>query len=323
MRKIILIFFVCFGVLLATNYPKIYLDGGIEAVKKQLHKELESPSFWEEALKGEDLSLGFYSKNVAIAVTNKAKKQFRLYYYDDGKLSLKLSQDEVLTGLLGDKQKRGDLKTPVGFYEVGKRFFPGDQYYGPFAFATSYPNLLDKLQGKTGSGIWIHGYPLDGKRLDKLKTEGCIALRNKKLKEFYTYVKDRPLFVYIEEKTIRATNKNIAALFAALYGWKQAWTDSDTAKYLSYYDKKDFKRFDHKSYEQFVQMKTRIFAKREKKTIKFSDIMISPYPNNKNMLMFRINFYEDYKAPGYTFSGDKILYVYLDKNNKMKIIAEQ
>lgn len=323
LHKIFIILLIFFSTSFATNYPKLYLQGGIKAVQAQLHKELESISFWESALKGEDLSLGFYPTNVAIALTNKTKKEFRLYYYDEGKLSLKLSQDNVLTGLLGDKQKRGDLKTPVGFYEVGKRFYPGDQYYGPFAFATSYPNLYDKLQGKTGYGIWIHGYPLDGKRLDKLKTEGCIALRNKKLKEFYTLVKNRPLFVYIEEKTTRSTNKQIAALLASLYGWKQAWTDSSLQKYLSFYDKQDFKRYDHKSFAAFVKMKSRIFAKGGKKQIKFSKLTISPYPSNTRNSMFRISFYEDYKAPNYSFKGDKILYVYLNSKDKMQILAEQ
>lgn len=92
------------------------------------------------------------------------------------------------------------FKNSVGFYELGRKFNPGDPYYGPFAFATTYPNLLDKVQGKTGGGIWIHGYPLDGTRLDEFKTRGCIALFNENLEEFAKVIQDKKVFAMTEEK---------------------------------------------------------------------------------------------------------------------------
>ena len=35
---------------------------------------------------------------------------------------------------------------------------------GQLAFVLSYPNTYDKVQGKNGHGIWIHGSPLDGRQ---------------------------------------------------------------------------------------------------------------------------------------------------------------
>ncbi|HEF8070464.1 TPA: murein L,D-transpeptidase, partial [Campylobacter jejuni] len=280
--------------------------------------------FWLSEIGDKNISLGYYDDNVAIVLTNKTDKILRVYSYDDGKIRKDFEQKEIITGLMGDKKIEGDLKTPVGFYELGRKFNPGDPYYGPFAFATTYPNLLDKVQGKTGGGIWIHGYPLDGSRLDEFKTRGCIALFNNNLEKFAQVVQDKKVFVMTEEKEkIRAKKDQIASLLADLFTWKLAWTNSDTNTYLSFYDEQEFKRFDKMKFEQFASMKKSIFSRKEDKKIKFSDINISPYPNLENETMYRISFYEDYYTKNYQFRGDKILYVKIDSKGKMKILAEQ
>ncbi|ELE3409742.1 murein L,D-transpeptidase, partial [Campylobacter jejuni] len=303
---------------------KIYLNQGLDAVGVAIEKELTQKDFWLSEIGDKNISLGYYDDNVAIVLTNKTDKILRVYSYEDGKIRKDFEQKEIITGLMGDKKIEGDLKTPVGFYELGRKFNPGDPYYGPFAFATTYPNLLDKVQGKTGGGIWIHGYPLDGSRLDEFKTRGCIALFNNNLEKFAKVVQDKKVFVMTEEKEkIRAKKDQIASLLADLFTWKLAWTNSDTNAYLSFYDEQEFKRFDKMKFEQFASMKKSIFSRKEDKKIKFSDINISPYPNLENETMYRISFYEDYYTKNYQFRGDKILYVKIDSKGKMKILAEQ
>ncbi|MBW1493633.1 L,D-transpeptidase family protein, partial [Campylobacter jejuni] len=297
---------------------------GLDAVGVAIEKELTQKDFWLSEIGDKNISLGYYDDNVAIVLTNKTDKILRVYSYEDGKIRKDFEQKEIITGLMGDKKIEGDLKTPVGFYELGRKFNPGDPYYGPFAFATTYPNLLDKVQGKTGGGIWIHGYPLDGSRLDEFKTRGCIALFNNNLEKFAKVVQDKKVFVMTEEKEkIRAKKDQIASLLADLFTWKLAWTNSDTNAYLSFYDEQEFKRFDKMKFEQFASMKKSIFSRKEDKKIKFSDINISPYPNLENETMYRISFYEDYYTKNYQFRGDKILYVKIDSKGKMKILAEQ
>ncbi|EAM0237435.1 murein L,D-transpeptidase family protein [Campylobacter jejuni] len=308
----------------ASDLVKIYLNQGLDAVGVAIEKELTQKDFWLSEIGDKNISLGYYDDNVAIVLTNKTDKILRVYSYEDGKIRKDFEQKEIITGLMGDKKIEGDLKTPVGFYELGRKFNPGDPYYGPFAFATTYPNLLDKVQGKTGGGIWIHGYPLDGSRLDEFKTRGCIALFNNNLKKFAQVVQDKKVFVMTEEKEkIRAKKDQIASLLADLFTWKLAWTNSDTNTYLSFYDEQEFKRFDKMKFEQFASMKKSIFSRKEDKKIKFSDINISPYPNLENETMYRISFYEDYYTKNYQFRGDKILYVKIDSKGKMKILAEQ
>lgn len=308
----------------ASDLVKIYLNQGLDAVGVAIEKELTQKDFWLSEIGDKNISLGYYDDNVAIVLTNKTDKILRVYSYEDGKIRKDFEQKEIITGLMGDKKIEGDLKTPVGFYELGRKFNPGDPYYGPFAFATTYPNLLDKVQGKTGGGIWIHGYPLDGSRLDEFKTRGCIALFNNNLEKFAQVVQDKKVFVMTEEKEkIRAKKDQIASLLADLFTWKLAWTNSDTNTYLSFYDEQEFKRFDKMKFEQFASMKKSIFSRKEDKKIKFSDINISPYPNLENETMYRISFYEDYYTKNYQFRGNKILYVKIDSKGKMKILAEQ
>ncbi|EOH7578183.1 murein L,D-transpeptidase family protein, partial [Campylobacter jejuni] len=289
----------------ASDLVKIYLNQGLDAVGVAIEKELTQKDFWLSEIGDKNISLGYYDDNVAIVLTNKTDKILRVYSYEDGKIRKDFEQKEIITGLMGDKKIEGDLKTPVGFYELGRKFNPGDPYYGPFAFATTYPNLLDKVQGKTGGGIWIHGYPLDGSRLDEFKTRGCIALFNNNLEKFAKVVQDKKVFVMTEEKEkIRAKKDQIASLLADLFTWKLAWTNSDTNAYLSFYDEQEFKRFDKMKFEQFASMKKSIFSRKEDKKIKFSDINISPYPNLENETMYRISFYEDYYTKNYRFRGD-------------------
>lgn len=322
--RILLVFMAFLSSLCASDLVKIYLNDGLDAVGAAIEKELGNKDFWLEELGDKNLTLGYYDKDVVIVKTNKNDKILKVYSYTNGKIKKEFEQKEVITGLMGDKEKEGDLKTPIGFYELGAKFNPGDQYYGPFAFATSYPNLLDKVQGKTGGGIWIHGYPLDGTRLDEFKTRGCIALFNDKLKDFAKVVAGKKVYVLTEEKdSVKAKKDEIASLMADLFAWKYAWTESDVNAYLDFYDEEEFKRFDKSTFSQFASMKRVIFSRKEHKIIKFSDISISPYPNLEDEKMYRISFYEDYYTKNYQFRGNKILYVKLDKKGKMKILAEQ
>ncbi|ARJ56662.1 murein L,D-transpeptidase [Campylobacter cuniculorum] len=321
--KIIAVVLIFVSSVNAVDLVKIYLNDGLNAVGVAIEKELTSKDFWLKELGEQNVSLGYYDQESYIVVTNKTSKILRIYSYNDGVIKKEFEQKDVITGLMGNKEKEGDLKTPIGFYELGTKF-KADQYYGPFAFATSYPNLLDKVQGKTGGGIWIHGYPLDGTRLDEFKTRGCIALLNDKLELFAKVVEGKKVYVLTEEKNeVLAKKDEVASLFADLFAWKQAWTISDVNAYLSFYDEKGFRRFDKSDFSQFASMKKTIFSRKEQKSIKFSNIIISPYPNLDDERMYRISFYEDYYTKNYQFKGNKILYVKLDNRGKMKIIAEQ
>lgn len=94
----------------------------------------------------------------------------------------KISKDNMIIGeKAGDKYLEGDKKTPEGSYDLVQKRTGLDQFYGPLALVTSYPNNFDQSLNKKGHGIWIHGMPLNGDRENY--TQGCLALNNEKLKE--------------------------------------------------------------------------------------------------------------------------------------------
>lgn len=319
MKKII--FFILTINLFATDLTQLYLKEGIKAVEKKLQENITKTDFWKNELKDLDLEYGYYSDDAMIIIVDKTSKNFEVYEEEDNKLK-KIFEQIVITGLMGEKKIEGDLKTPIGFYEVLKEINP-PEYYGPTAFVLSYPNLLDKAQNKTGSGIWIHGFPLDGDvRYDAYKTKGCVVMTNDVLLDFKELLKNKKAYVLINEKGQSKTNiDEISLLLSNLFKWKNAWTNSDTKEYLSFYSE-DFVRFDGMKFAKFKEQKEIIFKRKENKIINFSNISISPYPNIENKKLFRISFSEDYKSDNYSFVGEKTIYVEL-LNDKFLILTEQ
>ncbi|MBR7798819.1 L,D-transpeptidase family protein [Undibacterium fentianense] len=109
-------------------------------------------------------------------------KRARLYLYENvaGVPSL-VSDYYVSQGKLGmDKFKEGDQRTPVGVYYITNRL-PGSKlpdFYGPGALPLNYPNEWDKLKGRGGSGIWLHGVPSTNYSRAPLASDGCVVLAN-------------------------------------------------------------------------------------------------------------------------------------------------
>lgn len=322
MKKILFALFLALFSLEAKTLEEIYLEDGINAVRDAIEGNLQNKKYWAKILDGKELKYGYYDTRTFVTVVDKEGKNLELLEYEDGKLSSKFKKDKIITGLMGDKLKEGDLKTPVGAYHITRHFKPSDGYYGPAAFSLNYPNLYDALRKRDGGGIWIHGLPFDGERVDTEKTKGCVVFHNDDLLKYEKIVGDKGGVVLINEKGMtKAKNEQIAAIFAQLFAWKHAWTISDVNAYLGFYDK-EFMRFDGQKYDTFAKMKRDIFAKKESKFINFSKFKIIPYPSTKEGAFFKISFYEKYHTNNYKFDGEKTLYVRLD-GDKMRILVEE
>lgn len=127
--------------------------------------------------------------------------------YKSKRMMYLLSGDKVLEsykiGLGGDpvgpKHFEGDGKTPEGFYYINRRN-PNSAYY--LSLGISYPNTQDmafaEAQGKPpGGDIFIHGR--DGKNKGKGSdwTAGCIAVKDKEIRDIYAMVRDgTPIFIF-------------------------------------------------------------------------------------------------------------------------------
>lgn len=106
----------------------------------------------------------------------------RLYLYENEAGKPKFVADYYVSqGKFGiNKTKEGDQKTPIGVYYITSRL-PGSKlpdFYGPGALPINYPNEWDKLNGRSGSGIWLHGVPSDNYSRPPLASDGCVVLTN-------------------------------------------------------------------------------------------------------------------------------------------------
>ena len=98
----------------------------------------------------------------SVFLVDKSRSRLFVYQRDANGEFKRVADEYVVTGAKGgDKQSRGDARTPNGIYRfTSVRHDPALRArYGPVVFPIDYPNTLDRYHGKTGDGIWMHGYP--------------------------------------------------------------------------------------------------------------------------------------------------------------------
>ena len=297
-----------------------YQNEGITALEKRMDETLESPVYWMHYLADKNVTYGLYSNFTELLFCNKKEAKLkRLSISTDHTIDLK-NQVNTLTGEKnGDKVYEGDLRTPVGVYLLKDRIDNPNPFYGPLALVTDYPNSYDKSLDKSGSGIWIHGYPLKGER--NPYTKGCLALSNDDLSSLNKLIKYKETALIIAPDTFPTTKKEtIASILASLFQWRNHWKASDLKPYLSFYDK-HFKRPNGLSLTQFSIIKQGIFSHKIKRHIDLNHISVIPYPTEDNRTLFYLSFIENYKAGKVNFHGLKKLYIEY-KNDKISILTE-
>ena len=304
-----------------------YKQNGISAVEAKLEGYLLNKEYWAEYLKNTATEYGYFEDLQFLFISNKSAPSLALYELTDSKLKELGNSSALVAKGKGNKKKEGDLTTPIGSYDLDARLTGLNQYYGPLAFSTSYPNVYDKSLKKTGGGIWIHGLPLNGDR-EELNTRGCIAIDNELLKKYDNLIDWRKTMLITYEDTFKpASIDELALVLSSLYRWKDVWQKGDLASYLSFYDEKDFYGPDGMSFRTFSEHKKNVFEKNETKTIRISNINVSIYPNEGHRNMYRISFIQDYKAtlngkPSFNSLGKKDMYVVVE-NGKIKILSER
>lgn len=309
-----------FAPLFSSDILTQYRNSGIENIEKQLDSDLRELEYWSEYLKDKETTFGYIESYANVLTCNKSKAQLTLYKRDANS-SYKIKKEySAFTGKQkGDKYKEGDLKTPVGVYNLTKKISDVDSFYGPLAFVTSYPNVYDIYQGKNGSGIWIHGLPTKQKR-DEF-TRGCIAIDNPNLECLDRNIDiSKTLLIINEDEVAKNISKEtLALLLSDLYAWRYAWLYNNLEDYLSFYAD-DFRRHDGMDRDAFVKYKRRVFAKDEKKSIIFQNLNVIPYPNHLHT--YKITFKEIYRSESFSFIGDKELIIKLI-DGKLKIVTEK
>ena len=321
-NKIYILFTLLFlqQILFAGNILTDYRLNGIENLEQHMDKELSKTDYWNEYLQSKDTTFGYIESYNKILTCNKNKSLLCMYTKDKNKSYILQKKYSAFTGKMsGEKHREGDLKTPIGIYNITRKLSNVDSFYGPLAFVTSYPNTFDKYKSSNGHGIWIHGLPLDQER--DTFTKGCIAIDNSNLEYLDANIDISKTLLIINSQDIEKniSKQKLSLILANLFAWRYAWIYNDIQGYLKFYSK-EFKRFDGKNYNSFTHYKTRIFKKREKKKIVFTNINVIPYPGASDL--YKISFKEYYKSNSFEFTGNKILIAEL-KNNQIKILTEK
>ena len=171
-----------------------------------------------------------------IVVDKQAQKMY--VFHKNGEFS-KVFEATCSTGKKpGAKQVSGDAKTPTGIFFATKVLRnPGPrETYGSLAFPLDYPTLSDKLAGRDGYNIWIHGTT---KQLLPSQSNGCVVLSDSDLQRLSDLIFFNKTPVVIAEAiTWVASNKVSPAkdeLESILLSWNKALTEGDVKKIDSLY----------------------------------------------------------------------------------------
>lgn len=170
-------------------------------------------------------------------------RRSRLYLYENAPSGLRLVLDYYATlGRRGvAKEREGDQKTPIGAYRITSRI-PGSRLpdlYGWGALPLSYPSEWDRLRGRTGYGIWIHGVPSDTYARAPQASDGCIALANPELEALAERVQPGATPVVIADAAqwmpAHALRAEREEFLRALDAWRADWESRDSGRYLAHY----------------------------------------------------------------------------------------
>jgi len=253
----------------------------------------------------------------------------RLYIYENTQSRYRFIDSYFMTvGKEGmDKHKAGDLRTPIGVYFVTS-YISGDilpSRYGAGAFPIDYPNELDKINKKTGYGIWIHGTELENYNRVPLASDGCISLSNDEFLEIEQYIKtDGSTPVIISDKLIWTDNKSIMQsrkeFKSLIENWKIDWESLNINKYLSHYSKENFQSGKH-DFESWAKHKTQANSLTNYIKITLNELSIYSYPSlDREILM--VSFNQNYQSNTDQSSSEKKQFWEKNSQGKWKIIYE-
>jgi len=160
----------------------------------------------------------------------------------------------------GDKQATGDLRTPEGVYFVGYKIAGLDfKEYGGLAYTLNYPNPIDRLNGKTGHGIWIHS---KGQPITPLDTRGCVAVSLPHIAELGPLLITGTPVVMAEHVagTLASVRSPITArlLKNKMQQWTKAWA-SRSPQMFTFYNPDAYTKAQPESFQAFKANKERLF----------------------------------------------------------------
>ncbi|TNF35174.1 MAG: hypothetical protein EP315_06320, partial [Gammaproteobacteria bacterium] len=252
-------------------------------------------------------------------------KQSRLYVFENvGDYPKLVANYYVSMGRAGPKkEKRGDLRTPLGVYFV-QSYIPPHKLadkYGSGAYPINYPNAWDQFKGRTGDGIWLHGTPSDTYNRPPLASEGCVVLPNNDLLEVGSYITlgQTPVLIGYDLEWLPPTawqqqQQQINTVFS---NWLEDWKSLNTEHYLRHYSSA-FNNGD-KDFKTWVAHKKRVALNKTFVDVEASDVSLLMHPNEDVMVA---TFYQTYSSDNFSSQSWKRQYWHKEKDGQWRILYE-
>ncbi len=206
---------------------------------------------------------------------------------------------------VGDKLVEGDLRTPEGVYFVGPKIKRKLDWglYGNLAYSLNYPNPIDRINGKTGGGIWIHGR---GKEFVPRDTLGCVALKVPDMRDVAQEIAyGTPVVIASELAWTQEPGESdpTAKLLAdELQAWASDW-EKRGDDFFSHYDKALMNLSEGRSFDSFIRHKKGIFAAKPWIHVMVDNIRAIPGPD------YWVTWFDQYyRAPGIVSNTGKRFY---------------
>jgi len=261
-----------------------------------------------------------------ILVVDQSRHRMFLYRNHNG-MPVYVNDFYVTIGKEGTgKTFEGDQKTPLGVYFV-TRFIESDMLpdlYGDGAFPINYPNIWDRRNGRTGTGIWLHGTPSDIFSRPPDDSDGCVIISNDDLKSLAPYIaagQTTPLILANEIKweTRGEWKKRQKSFFSYLEQWRKDWESRDVDLYLSHYSK-DYEGLG-KNYESWARHKRRVNLSKSFIKVNLDNTSIFVYPNGTAPIMV-ITFMQNYSSDSFKRAFRKRQYWRMEEDGNWRIIFE-
>ena len=222
-----------------------------------------------------------------------------------------------------EKLREGDKKTPLGVYRVVSKL-PRQKltdFYGAGAFPIDYPNEWDKVRGRDGHGIWLHGTPLDTYSRPPRASDGCLVLANADLEALEKYLEPGSTPVVIANEVEWANTADIVAqrtdLLQHLEHWRTDWESRDTERYLTHYSS----RFSSNGagFAQWASQKRLVNAGKTWIKVGVADVSLLLYPGERTLAV--ATFEQDYASNNLSNRMRKRQY-WMKEDGRWKIVYE-
>lgn len=252
-------------------------------------------------------------------------KRSRLYVFrNDGGRAVFLADYYITQGKAGaNKVREGDLKTPTGVYHITS-WLPRAKltdFYGLGAFPINYPNQWDRMNGRGGHGIWLHGVPSDTYSRPPLASEGCVVLSNQDLRDLSSYVQigTTPVVISdgVEWASLADWQTERTALDKQIEAWRSDWESRDVSRYLRHYSTR-FRAGEH-DYASWTRQKTQVAASKSFVKVELRKLSLLRNPGEQELVV--VSFEQDYRSNNLNDVSRKQQY-WVREGGQWKIIYE-